>query len=105
MGSMELIIFQWLMRRDHHCHQQCDAGFCPNGCGSEGFCYFLQDETENGQEMVPESLKKQSLLINSKHIQSNESKCFKPGYNRHLTYPSQYITLKCIMVFQRMTQR
>ena len=69
------------MREYYNCDQQCEIGFCPAACGSEGFCYFSRNENENDsiQALVPESLEKQSLIINSKYIQSSESKCFRPG--------------------------
>ena len=77
------------MREHYTCHQQCDIGFCPSACGQEGFCYYTipgnetDSETEGEeislQELVPESLKKQSLIINTKNILASESKCFKPG--------------------------
>ena len=73
---MKKMIFKWLMREDYNCHQQCEIGLCPSSCGAEGFCYFSSDDDDI---LVPESLEKQSLILNSKRIQSSESKCFKPG--------------------------
>ena len=68
------------MREYYNCHQQCKIGLCPSACGPEGFCYFSGNGIENGSvAIVPESLVDQSLLINSKRIQSSESKCFRPG--------------------------
>ena len=77
------------MREHYNCHEQCKIGLCPSACDSEGFCYFSEPEVDNGtgneskSAIVPELLMKQSLIINSKHIESNESKCFRPGlYNQ-----------------------
>ena len=72
--------FQWVMREYYNCHQQCAIGLCSSACGLEGFCYFSENKIEdNSVAIVPESLEKQSLIINSKRIQSSESKCFRPG--------------------------
>ena len=78
---MTHILFQWSMREYFNCHEQCELGLCPTSCGREGFCYFSKNEMESDslQASVPESLEKQSLIINSKYIQSSESKCFRPG--------------------------
>ena len=68
------------MREYYNCHQQCAIGLCSSACGLEGFCYFSENKIEdNSMAIVPESLEKQSLIINSKRIQSSESKCFRPG--------------------------
>ena len=66
------------MREHYNCHQQCEVGLCPSSCGAEGFCYFSGDD-DILVKLVPESLEKQSLILNSKRIQSSDSKCFKPG--------------------------
>ena len=78
---MTHILFQWSMREYFNCHEQCELGLCPSSCGPEGFCYFSKNEMESDslQALVPESLEKQSLIINSEYIQSSESKCFRPG--------------------------
>ena len=64
------------MRSQYNCHRQCEIGFCPSACGPEGFCYFGSEK--DSSKTVPDALAKQSLLINSKHITSMESKCFRP---------------------------
>ena len=75
------VLFQWTMREHYNCHEECEIGFCPSSCGPEGFCYFSinENESESMQALIPESLGKQSLIINSKYIESSESKCFRPG--------------------------
>ena len=76
------------MREFHRCDEQCEIGFCPAACGPEGFCYFSTGPSQSdNQALVSESLKKQSLIINSKQIVARESKCFKPGEFSNL-FPS-----------------
>ena len=72
------------MRSQYNCHRQCEIGFCPSACGPEGFCYF--GSQKDSSKIVPVALVKQSLLINSKHITTEESKCFRPVDEAQITW-------------------
>ena len=62
--------FLWEMRTQYNCHRQCEIS-----CGPEGFCYF--GSQKDTSKIIPDALIKQSLLINSKYITTEESKCFR----------------------------